>query len=150
MHTKTPVLVRPRLSSDSQFVTRVVPPFAVEIADGLMDDGFEVVEIPEGAMGEEMALQVAPRSFDPVQFRDVFRQPLHGQPGAFRERRRRGPAGVDRSVVQHQDDGPAATARARPELPVATSIAPSIATLRDWPGAATRRSAPLRAQAWAR
>src|SRR3954468_16300435 len=53
-----------------------------------------------------MLLEVAPASFDVVQFGGVFRQPFEGEPGARGERLCCQPAGVDRPVVENRDQGP--------------------------------------------
>ena len=58
----------------------------VEMRDGVVDRAFESVEIGDGAIGQIMLLEVAPASFDVVQFGGVFRQPFEGEPGARGER----------------------------------------------------------------
>src|ERR1700686_2497814 len=70
-----------------------------------MDSAVEMIDIGEGLMREEVAFQIAPGSLDVVQFRSVFRQPFDGQPIAHGERSLRGFAGMDRAVVEHEDDG---------------------------------------------
>src|SRR4051794_39212536 len=55
-----------------------------------------------------MLLEVAPASFDVVQFGGVFGQPFEGEPGALGERLCGQLAGVDRPVVEHRDQGPGA------------------------------------------
>src|SRR4051794_25411531 len=55
-----------------------------------------------------MLLEVAPASFDIVQFGGVFRQPLDGEPGALGKRAGCLLAGVDRPVVENRDQGPGA------------------------------------------
>src|SRR4051794_14886605 len=52
-----------------------------------------------------MLLEVAPASFDVVQFGGVFRQPFEGEPGALGERLCGQLAGVDRPVVENRDQG---------------------------------------------
>src|SRR4051812_47235840 len=58
----------------------------VETGDSVRDGAGESVGIGEGAVGELMLLEVAPASFDIVQFGGVFRQPFEGKPGARGER----------------------------------------------------------------
>src|SRR5215218_10343272 len=53
-----------------------------------------------------MLLEVAPASFDVVQFGGVFRQPFEGEPGALGERLCGQLAGVDWPVVENRDEGP--------------------------------------------
>ena len=69
-----------------------------------MDGLVEMVEITEGLMGEEVPLQVAPDVFDVVQFGGVLRQPFDAQPGPGLERGARRLAGMDRAVVEDDDD----------------------------------------------
>jgi len=66
-------------------------PFAVEFDDRVLDGKFEVFDGWEGAMGEEVALEIAPGSLDVVELGRVFRQPLDDQPGSFGDRRMRLP-----------------------------------------------------------
>jgi hypothetical protein len=61
-------------------------PLVVETGDSVRDGAFESVGIGEGAIGQIMLLEVAPASFDVVQFGGVFRQPFEGEPGARSER----------------------------------------------------------------
>src|SRR3954464_10042095 len=57
-------------------------------------------------MSEVMPLQVAPETLDVVQLRSIFRKPLDGEPvGALGERGAACLAGVDRAVVEDQNDG---------------------------------------------
>src|SRR3954451_22209681 len=53
-----------------------------------------------------MLLEVAPASFDIVQFGGVFRQPFEGKPGALGERLCGQLATMDWSVVENCDQGP--------------------------------------------
>src|SRR3954453_16896931 len=119
-----------------------------------------------------MLLEVAPTSFDIVQFGGVFRQPLDGEPGALGERAGCQLAGVDRPLSRTATSG-----RARSVVPYAApswssrstksverlvglvctrrrrrtgSKAPSIARFFAWPGAWMRNSVPRRAQQRAR
>jgi hypothetical protein len=78
----------------------------VETGDGVRDGLVESVGIDKGAVGELMLLEVAPTSFDVVQFGGVFRQPFEGEPGALGERLCGQLAAVDGSVVEHRDQGP--------------------------------------------
>jgi hypothetical protein len=80
----------------------------VESGDGVRDGAGESVGIGEGMIGELMLLEVAPASFDVVQFGGVFRQPFEGEPGALGERLCGQLAGVDRPVVEHCDQRPGA------------------------------------------
>src|SRR5690348_17077816 len=45
----------------------------VETGDGVVDRAFESIGIGDGAIGQIMLLEVAPASFDVVQFGGVFR-----------------------------------------------------------------------------
>src|SRR3954470_22771577 len=80
-------------------------PLAVEASDSVRDSAGESVGIGEGSVGELMLLEVAPASFDVVQFGGVFRQPFEGEPGALGERLCGQLAGVDRPVVENRDQG---------------------------------------------
>lgn len=73
-----------------------------------------MIDIGEGLMREEVTFQIAPGPLDVVEFRGIFRQPFDGQPIARREGGLRGFAGMDRAVVEHEDDGLVRAARARP------------------------------------
>src|SRR4029078_3380585 len=64
------------------------------------------VGIGEGAVGELMLLEVAPASFDVVQFGGVFGQPFEGEPGALGERVWGNLVGVDWPVIETRDQGP--------------------------------------------
>src|SRR5438270_13393798 len=81
-------------------------PLVVEASDSIRDGAGESIGIGEGAVGELMLLEVAPASFDVVQFGGVFGQPVEGEPGALGERLCGQLAGVDRPVVEHRDQGP--------------------------------------------
>src|SRR5215212_3228571 len=78
----------------------------VETGDGVRDGAGESVGIGEGAVGELMLLEVAPASFDVVQFGGIFRQPFEGEPRALGERLCGQLAGVDWPVVENRDQGP--------------------------------------------
>src|SRR5947209_18713392 len=80
----------------------------VEAGDSIRDGVGESVGIGEGTIGQIMLLEVAPTSFDIVQFGGVFRQPLDGEPGALGKRAGCQLAGVDRPVVENRDQGPGA------------------------------------------
>jgi hypothetical protein len=80
----------------------------VETGDRVRDGAGESVDIGNGSVGELMLLEVAPASFDVVQFGGVFRQPFEGEPGALGERLCGQLAGVDRPVVENRDQGPGA------------------------------------------
>ena len=148
----------------------------IEGVDGLVDRLVECVGVGEGLVGEMMRLEVAPDGLDVVQFRRVFGQPLDGEPMcAGGERRERELAGVDRAIVLDQHDrrdglsGPgaiepvellemgdeiaAALGRAGVDDEFARSrdrASPACATFFACPGAGTRKSAPVFAQARAR
>src|SRR3954466_1013330 len=94
------------LSSSSVVGQRMVVSFGVELHDGLMDGAIEVFRSPERLMSEVMPLQVAPETLDVVQLRSIFRQPLDGEPvGALGEGGAACLAGVDRGVVEDQNEG---------------------------------------------
>ena len=78
----------------------------VETGDGIMDRAFESVEIGDGAIGQIMLLEVAPASFDVVQFGGVFRQPFEGEPRPLGKGFCGQLAGVDRPIVEHRDQWP--------------------------------------------
>src|ERR687884_70840 len=80
----------------------------VETGDSIGDGAFESVGIGEGVVGELMLLEVAPASFDVVEFGSVFRQPFEGEPRARGERLCCQLAGMDRPVVENRDQGPGA------------------------------------------
>src|SRR4051794_1884382 len=80
----------------------------VETGDSVRDGAGERVGIGEGAVGELMLLEVAPASFDIVQFWGVFGQPFEGEPGALGERLCGQLAAVDRPVIENRDQGPGA------------------------------------------
>ena len=99
------------LSRDSLLGQRIRLSFDVQSLDGVVDGAVEVFGVGEGLMGEVVGFQVSPDGFDVIEFRCVFGQPLDAQPmGARRERGLGGLAGMDRSVVEHDDDGPLALA----------------------------------------
>src|SRR5436305_2254864 len=85
---------------------RMAASFGIEFPDGVVDGLIEVVRSGERLMSEVMPLQVAPETLDVVQLRSIFRQPLDGEPvGALGERGAACLAGVDRAVVEDQNDG---------------------------------------------
>jgi hypothetical protein len=71
-----------------------------------MDCGIKGFGIGECLVGEMMSFEITPDAFDIVEFGRVFGQPLDGEPmlagGKCGQRRL---AGVDRAVVEHDDDG---------------------------------------------
>ena len=95
------------LSSSGDERTRWGSALAVEGLDGLVDGDVEGVGVAEGAVGEVVALQVAPGPLDVVQLGRVLRQPLDREPGPRRQRLPARLARVDRAVVEHQDHRPA-------------------------------------------
>jgi hypothetical protein len=78
--------------------------FEVHVGNSQVDGAIEMIDVAEGLMGEEVALQIAPGSLDVVQFRGIFRQPFDRQPSLRSERGAGGFAGVDRAIIEHQDD----------------------------------------------
>ena len=90
----------------------------VEVLNGGMDGGVEMLDITEGALGQVVPLQVAPGALDVVQLGGVPGQPLDREPGSRGERLGAGPAGVDRAVIEHQHHGPARPRRLWPVVAV--------------------------------
>src|SRR3982751_3403845 len=77
----------------------------VELSNRFGDGAVEVIRTVERLMSEVMPLQVAPETLDVVQLRSIFRQPLDGEPvGALGERGAACLAGVDRAVVEDQNE----------------------------------------------
>ena len=70
-----------------------------------MNSAVEMIGVGEGLMREEVAFQVAPGSLDVIQFRGIFWEPLDGQPRPHGEGSLGGLAGMDRTVVEDEDDG---------------------------------------------
>ena len=80
--------------------------FGIEFPDSIVDGLIEVFGSGEGLVSEVMPLQVAPERLDVVQLRSVFRQPLDREPvGARGESGAGRLAGVDRAVIQDQNEG---------------------------------------------
>src|SRR4051794_36293164 len=78
----------------------------VELSNCFVDGAVEVIRTVERLMSEVMPLQVAPETLDVVQLRSIVRQPLDREPvGALGERGAACLAGVDRAVVQDQNEG---------------------------------------------
>ena len=99
------------LSRDSLVGQRIWLSFDVQGLDGVVDGAVEDFCVSEGLMGEIMGFEVAPDGFDVVEFGRVFGQPLDAQPmGARREGGLGRLAGMDRAVVEHDDDGSLALA----------------------------------------
>jgi hypothetical protein len=70
-----------------------------------VDGSIEVLGACEGFMGEMMPLEIAPNLFDIVELGGIFRQPFDREPvGSCFERRARCLAGVDRAVIEDEDD----------------------------------------------
>lgn len=61
----------------------------------------EVVNRAKGLVGKKMTFEIAPGSFDVVEFGSEVRQPLDGQPWDLVEGGVAELAGVDWSVVEH-------------------------------------------------
>src|SRR3954471_22824122 len=94
------------LSSSSVVGQRMAVSLGVERSNRFVDGAVEVIRTVERLMSEVMPLQVAPESLDVVQLRRVFRQPLDREPvGALGERGAACLAGVDRAVVEDQNEG---------------------------------------------
>ena len=71
-----------------------------------MDGGVESGFIGESQVGEMMRFEVAPDTFDVVEFRRIFREALDAEPmSAGSKCRQRSLADVDRAVVEDDDDG---------------------------------------------
>jgi O-acetylhomoserine (thiol)-lyase len=157
------------------FDQRIDGSLGVQGGYGGVDGAVEGLGIGESLVGEMMRFEVAPYNLDVIEFRPLFGQPFDGEPmGAGGQRRPRRLAHMDRSVVEHDDDGlnPQARLRAiqgvqhlqeRNEVGAALGLAgvhdepaggvieaPIIATFLACPGTGTRRSAPRLAQALAR
>ena len=79
-----------------------------------MDSAVEMIGVGEGLMSEEVAFQIAPGPLDVVQLRGIFRQPFDGEPISQGQSGPRGFAGMDRTVIEHQDDRFVLSRRARP------------------------------------
>src|SRR5260370_3617741 len=69
-----------------------------------MDSAVEMIGVSEGLMREEVAFQIAPGPLDVVQLRGIFRQPFDGEPISGGQSGARGFAGMDGTVIEHQDD----------------------------------------------
>src|SRR4051794_18503103 len=94
------------LSSNSMVGQRMAVSLGVELSNRFVDGAVEVIRTVERLMSEVMPLQVAPETLDVVQLRSIFRQPLDGEPGGARgERGAACLAGVDRAVVEDQNEG---------------------------------------------
>ena len=102
---------RRSLSRDSLVGQRIWFPFEVQGLDGVMDGPVEDVCVGEGLMGEIVGFQVSPDGFDVVEFGRIFGQPLNSKPMVAGGQRGPGRlAGMDRAVVEHDDDGSLALA----------------------------------------
>src|SRR5689334_16993864 len=107
-----------RLSSSGDEGARGSATLSVEGEHGMVDGGVEVVRVAERAVGQVVALQVAPGTLDVVQLRRVLREPLDGEPGPRGQRLPARLARVDRAVVEHQHHRPVRPARPRRVAPV--------------------------------
>ncbi len=76
----------------------------VHIGNRLVNGAIEMIGVGEGLVSKKVALEVAPGSLDVVQLRSVLRQPFDAQPRALGQRRPGGFAGMDRAVVENEDD----------------------------------------------
>src|SRR6202163_1684033 len=79
-----------------------------------MDSAVEMIGVGEGLMSEEVAFQIAPGPLDVVQLRGIFRQPFDGEPISEGQSGPPSFAGMDRTVIEHQDDRFVLSRRARP------------------------------------
>src|SRR3954465_14857220 len=95
-----------QLSSPGDDGARCGAALAVEGLDGLVDGDIEGVGVTERAVGQVVALQVAPGALDVVQLGRVLRQPLDREPGARGERPPARPAPVERAAVPDKDHPP--------------------------------------------
>src|SRR3954464_2543010 len=94
---------RARLSSDSVVGQRTAISFAIEHPDRLVDGIIEVVWTRESLVSKMMLLQIAPKLFDVVELRRVFRQPFDREPGRpLGECGARHLAGVDGTVIEDE------------------------------------------------
>src|SRR4051812_50200619 len=92
---------------------------AVEGVNSSVDGEIELDGVAEGAVGQVVALQVAPGALDVVQLRRVLREPLDREPGARGERLPARLARMDRAVVPDQGAPPLPPARRRALVPIA-------------------------------
>src|SRR4051794_3292122 len=106
------------LSSSGDGRARPGMALAVEGVNSPVDGEIELDGVAEGAVGQVVALQVAPGALDVVQLRRVLREPFDREPGARGERLPARLARVDRAVVQDQGDRPILAARRRAVVPV--------------------------------
>jgi len=72
------------------------PAFYVEVGHGGMNGGIEFCGVPEGAMRQVVAFEVTPGPLDVVQ--------LDGDPRACGQGGGGGFAGVDRPIVEHENN----------------------------------------------
>jgi hypothetical protein len=63
---------------DSLAIQRIAVSSRIQVGDGVVDGGFEALEVDEGLMRKMARFQVAPDVFDVVQLRSVFGQPFDG------------------------------------------------------------------------
>ena len=91
---------------------------SVEGEHGMVEGGVEVVHVAERAVGQVVALQVAPGTLDVVQLRRVLREPLDREPGPRGQRLPARLARVDRAVVERQHHRPILAARRRAVVPI--------------------------------
>jgi Transposase zinc-ribbon domain len=69
------------LSSDSMVLPQMgIGALLVHGIDGIVDGSVEMIDGGKGLMSEEMALQIAPRMLDVIEFRCIFGQPFRSQP----------------------------------------------------------------------
>src|SRR4051812_18436180 len=107
------------LSSNSVVGPRMAVSLGVELSNRFVDGAVEVIRTVERLMSKVMPLQVAPETLDVVQLRSIFRQPLDPEPvGALGERGAACLAGVDRAVVEDQNEGLDRDASLGPIAPV--------------------------------
>src|SRR3954467_6633111 len=92
----------PSLSSSGDEGARESATLDVEGVDGAVDGEVELAGVAEGAVGQVVALQVAPGALDVVQLGRLLREPLDREPGPRGERPPARLARVDRAVVERQ------------------------------------------------
>jgi len=78
-------------------------PLVVEPGDGRMETTVEFIGIHEGAVGEVVPLEIAPTMLDRIQLRRILGQPLKREPWSLGEGSGRKLAGMDRPVVEDND-----------------------------------------------
>src|ERR1700750_725252 len=79
---------------------------SVEGGNGVVDGCVESGCLTESLVGKIVRLQVAPDSFDVIEFGRVFRKPFDGEPmDARRKCCQLCPADMDRAIIEDDDNG---------------------------------------------